>query len=521
MLGGGDDEDHITLHKMQESEVAGTQRQLARLRKAHDENKNEADAKAKQLKLLEQQMDDLRKQEDKGDPKANKANQGIRAVENRVEITNMKLEQELHNKEVYTHMIKRLTTELIDTKAGVKTTNAQILGKDSELQQQQLQLHGQRQDQRDMEQALFTLEKQAAERAAKQEHALSEVSKAIEQIVQQRVRQEQMEKKREEIAARAKGDLGTEEEDRLKRMFVVRSLYSSMLEQKVQKEKAELERLEQGFQKIKSATGVSDVSDIILKFKTKSETKASLQAAEDQTRERIEQLKGDKDEFKKQLDDLTTAKLSSGGNREMFQEVDKIDRDLNDARKSCNDLQARATRLDLILEESRMSIRKFLSKLTNQTEPLPTIEQLPDRVSAVDSKVTRLLKQNTVIMEAMGATEDGNEKAGGHGQNKVNDMLFHHMMNVEPDTSDKNVRVKAVPSEFNRKKGHKPVNANQADTRPASHYGGDEEEDDDTVVVAEPLIGRDTVKKLSDLITSREKMAARAGKKNRDEDEDD
>ena len=43
-----------------------------------------------------------------------------------------------------------------------------------------------------------------------------EIRKAIEQRVQQRVRQEQMETKREAIAARAKGDLGTEEEERLK-----------------------------------------------------------------------------------------------------------------------------------------------------------------------------------------------------------------------------------------------------------------------------------------------------------------
>ena len=52
-----------------------------------------------------------------------------------------------------------------------------------------------------------------------------------------------METKREAIAARAKGDLGTEEEERLKRMFVVRSLYSSMLEQKVQRESAALAQI--------------------------------------------------------------------------------------------------------------------------------------------------------------------------------------------------------------------------------------------------------------------------------------
>merc|ERR1740130_22583 len=436
------------------------------------------------------------------------------------------LEEELQNKEIFTHMIKRLTSNLLLAKSNVKTTNGQKLQAEAEYQGLRLQLHQARQEQSDMENALKTLSQKAKVRRTKQEQKLVDIQSAIEQRAAQRIRQEDMEKKREAIAARAKGDLGTEEEERLKRMFVVRSLYSSMLEQKVQKEAADLEHMEQGFQKIKSATGISDVQEIIQKFKTKDETKHSLLQTDKQTRDRIEQLKEEKAENLAILEEATTTGMAAGGNREMYQEVDHIDEALNAARKQMNDYKTRATRLDLILEESRMSIRKFLSKLNNTTSDLPSMEELPDKIEEVDVKVARLMKNVLASLEELGTGDEEKipERAtsssvtlGGDEQTKVstpfghanaakvNDMLFHNMMNVEPDTSGRNVRVNPTPSIKMEEAA-----AKQGVTLPGDAYIP---EDDDTTFEedspTEPLVDRETVKKLSELISAREKQAQR------------
>jgi len=535
-VGGGEDVEDVTLDKMQAMEVDSTQRQLATLRKTHDEHRSMAEAKLQQLKQIEEELAEVRRLNTFKEQDSGKGNQGLSVVEQKLGITQMKLEEELVNKEIFTHMIKRLTTGLIDAKTNVKSTNEQKIQAESEYQGLRLQLHQAKQEQRNLEQALSTLNKKAEIRRDKQESKLFEISKAIEQRAAQRIRQEGMEAKREAIAARAKGDLGTEEEERLKRMFVVRSLYSSMLEQKVQKEAADLEHMEQGFQKIKSATGISDVQEIIQKFKTKDETKHSLLQTDKQTRDRIEQLKEEKAENLAILEEATTTGMAAGGNREMYQEVDNIDEALNAARKQMNDYKTRATRLDLILEESRMSIRKFLSKLNNMSHiDLPSMEDLPDKIDEVDSKVARLMKNVLASLEELQggdddktATTTGGGSGGGgatassssggeassavttpfgHGNAaKVNDMLFHNMMNVEPDTSGRNVRVNPAPS----------IKMEEAAAKQGLTLSGDLAEDAeefDEESPNDPLVDRETVKKLSDLISTRELQAQKKAQK--------
>ena len=52
---------------------------------------------------------------------------GLNTTENKLDTTQMKLEEELQNKEIFTHMIKRLTDELIESKNTVRETNNQLL----------------------------------------------------------------------------------------------------------------------------------------------------------------------------------------------------------------------------------------------------------------------------------------------------------------------------------------------------------------------------------------------------------
>jgi hypothetical protein len=124
---------------------------------------------------------------------------------------------------------------------------------------------------------------------------------------------------------------------------------------------------------------------------------------------------------------------------------------------------------------------------------------------------------------------------------KVNDMLFHNMMNVEPDTSGRNIRVKPVMTLKAEEAAVKTGLPLQGD----SSYGGDDGNlYEDETSGSDPLVDRETVrasvscvwvcvaevtlpnasfsyglshycylymqvKKLSDLITTREKQAQR------------
>jgi chromosome segregation ATPase len=543
--GTPDDGTDVTLKKLQAQEIETTQKQLATLRKVHDEQHASAENKARQLKVLEEELAQVRRLASSTDSDRTSdmhSKFGLHTTENKLDTIQMKLEEELQNKEIFTHMIKRLTDELVEAKTTVRETNDQLLLADQDFQTYQVQLHQTRQGQRSLEMAYGELKKKAATRRQKQEKKIVEIRKAIEQRVQQRVRQEEMERKREGIAARAKGDLGTEEEERLKRMFVVRSLYSSMLEQKVQKEALFLEKMEQGFQKIKTATGISDVQEIIQKFKTKDETHQTLMQQDSDTKNRIADLQKEQSELQGAFDEVSTRLMAAGGNREMYQEVDNVDEALNAARKQMNDYKSRATKLDLILEESRMSVRKFLSKLNSQSQELPTLDQLPDAIDRVDSRVTNLLRSVVASLEEMGGgdedkAQEGELKshgAGGEGKgstpfghanaSKVNDMLFQRLMNSDPDTSGKNVRIPLRPSLRQEEAEARQNSTKLYQEEEVTVYAGgtaetfriakeqsideDEDEEDDTLRpphAGDIIIDRNTVKQLANMISAREK----------------
>ena len=68
------------------------------------------------------------------------------------------------------------------------------------------------------------------------------------------------------------GDMGEEEEERLKKLFVAKQMYSSMLNHKLQSNEKKSSELQEGFQRIKEVTGLGDVNEIVHKFVHREET---------------------------------------------------------------------------------------------------------------------------------------------------------------------------------------------------------------------------------------------------------
>ena len=95
------------------------------------------------------------------------------------------------------------------------------------------------------------LKKSIATKNAERTKRLEKAKEMLDEQVRMQQRREDREKRRKEIALEVAGDLGAEEEARLKKLFVAKQMYSNMLGQKIQQ--AGQTELERGFQKIKNA----------------------------------------------------------------------------------------------------------------------------------------------------------------------------------------------------------------------------------------------------------------------------
>merc|ERR1719378_204426 len=79
-----------------------------------------------------------------------------------------------------------------------------------------------------------------------------------------------------EILARQSGDKSEEQENALKQALVANRLQEGIISRELEECKKDLDVYENAFRKIKEATGVSDIDEVMQKIQTQEETAKNL-----------------------------------------------------------------------------------------------------------------------------------------------------------------------------------------------------------------------------------------------------
>ena len=115
-----------------------------------------------------------------------------------------------------------------------------------------------------------------------------------------------------------------------------------------------------------------------------------------------------------------SAKGRSTGNRDLYREVDLYDQKLTEAQRKHQKQREKSTRVRLLLEESRITVGRFLKTLSNfgtsslsmnddPTRFVPSISSLPKALQNVKSQVAVMLEQLAVLLAA--DSDAGSSKA--------------------------------------------------------------------------------------------------------------
>ena len=76
-------------------------------------------------------------------------------------------------------------------------------------------------------------------------------------------------RRQQEIAEMAANENKDQNEIQMQEKFLVQKLFSAFLKKKMDKEMKKHQRVEQSFQQIRTATGLSDVNEIVHRFLTR------------------------------------------------------------------------------------------------------------------------------------------------------------------------------------------------------------------------------------------------------------
>ena len=126
------------------------------------------------------------------------------------------------------------------------------------------------------------------------EKELNERRNAVTAREEMHTRMVEREKARQDIVLEAKGDLSAEAEEALKKNLVTNALHHQLNQNVMEGEQQVMSAYEAAFRKIKEATGVGDVNEVIQKFVTQKDTEKNLMSMTREAQASIDQLAEEK-----------------------------------------------------------------------------------------------------------------------------------------------------------------------------------------------------------------------------------
>ena len=120
-----------------------------------------------------------------------------------------------------------------------------------------------------------------------------------------------------EIQAQEAGDLGPEGEETLKKSMALNAMTQSRVSQERLEQKTKIDIFENAFRKIKEATGVSDVNEVIQKIISQEGTTENLMLLTKENQAKIEQLNEQKSKMKAKVEEIKYSGPGGGHRRKM------------------------------------------------------------------------------------------------------------------------------------------------------------------------------------------------------------
>merc|ERR1719274_92160 len=219
----------------------------------------------------------------------------IRVLENRLDKAMIKYNEAQSIRKTYEQIVKRLKNERIGFDNQLAAIERTLKAKERDYEELLLLSHDAYHAKEMAQAELHRFEQGVMEERNQRDKEVQE-KKALVQQRERMLRQQQ--------------DLDRAGELALKTTTAMAELASSMSHNEAEEEKLRMQEFEDAFRRIKEATGVLDVNEVIQKFLTQEETQNNLFALTKDNQQRIDQLEKEKEQMKQLVDEL---KYSAAG----------------------------------------------------------------------------------------------------------------------------------------------------------------------------------------------------------------
>jgi len=380
-----------------EAELTKVEQSLTLLRQRQNQVSCGNKAKEKALKLLEDELRDLQRSSSRPAHEANPLMRQIRTLENRLDKAMIKYNEAQSIRKTYDQIVKRLKEERVNFDNQLGAIEATLHAKEHDYEELLLMSHDASHAKDVARAELAKLQSLVGEERKAREKELNERRNAVHAREEMHTRMVERERARQDIVMEAKGDLSTEAEEALKKNLVTNALHHTLNQNVMEGEQQVVSAYEAAFRKIKEATGVGDVNEVIQKFMTQKDTEKSLLAMTREAQARIDQLAEEKAATKASVDEM---KYSGAGGQSSRQEVEACEKRLGEATSAQDRVRTRHGRLTQVFVDIRAGIEHMSDKLEPVKLDQPAVPVSDDTiVDVMYQSESKLLKMFGVVGE--------------------------------------------------------------------------------------------------------------------------
>jgi len=397
-----------------DSEIAKLEVQVQELRRKHDDVRHQCHFRQKELDTMQDRLKDLEKEMAKLKDDDTPLTRNIRTLENRLDKAMIKYNEAQSIRKTYEQIVKRLKEERIGFDNQLAAIERTLKAKEKDLEELVLMSHDAQHAKEVAKAELLKLEHQLMEEKKQREKELADRRALVQQKVEMNQRMEKRDKMRREMALVEGGEQGGEPggDASLKKTMFSTAFHSALNDHVMEEEQKKITTYEEAFRKIKDATGVSDVNEVIQKFLTQDETHNNLVVMTKEAQARIDALNEEKAQAKAKVEEIKYSGTGSLGSRRI---VDEFESHLSEASSKCERNKQKYERIAKIL----INVKSGVEHLADKLEPI-TVEQ--EAVVMTDSTVVEVLAQCEAklmrLMDSVEGDQQGQEQ-DVQGQEKM------------------------------------------------------------------------------------------------------
>mmetsp|Transcript_50031 Transcript_50031/g.140262 ORF Transcript_50031/g.140262 Transcript_50031/m.140262 type:complete len:536 (-) Transcript_50031:212-1819(-) len=393
-----------------DSEVEDVRRILAEVRTQYDNVHMEAEKREAELVRLREaiRIADL-SHSAKADEQGRKDD--VRAsLEKQHQETLREIHEAQTAKKVYTHMCGRISKEQALLKEKLLLMDSHLNRKRSEstrkvaLQERLIRTGAQ------LAQDLDIMESDAELERAARDEAHQNMLNALQAKSDAKERRVRFEDWRHEVALDAANEAFNASAGRLRKLYAVEKLAGNCL-QKVTFEQVERSQAtEDGFQKIREVTGLTDVMDIVHKFLNREVEQDQLRTSVKEAEARLETLREQYDRFKRDTDGLGFDPDSAGRSRALYLEAEEHEGRLNQVLKEHEQSRQRLQQSTLQVEHMKrwatrmgkaLSVFEEMVKVENPSDLQVFFNQMPNAVNEFIARIGQQISSGKVQRKNM------------------------------------------------------------------------------------------------------------------------